>query len=334
MTYTSSSVNERKQGHSYENTDIPQSPAEKSETTKALSDVSQYTDVPAPLPGFLRNEEMLVAPTVSEDILTAAQLEESLCEVKPNTEVVTKPSLTSKVLCPTDDYVDPQDAKNMAAAKREHEKIAKKVSKGNSDSKPSPELTRNVARNDREDYTEVSDALPQGSFAKIDPKTMLYSGDFRNRTSSDTSPMLSSRSAESGKASNPSPKIEKKSNSLRGDRSKHAKTTKAITTPVRRRSTLQQKELVCFDPNTAGFKLAAKRTNSDGTPVPASETSDSQQNSPMSDPGQEFDKGFIQGGSHVYAAVDLKAKCRPDDDILRREGVGAPEHYIAPVPCN
>ena len=330
MAYTSSSVNERNRHRSYENTDIPQSPAEKSESNKAQSDVSQYTDVPAPLPGFLRNEEMLVAPTVSEDVITAAQLEESLSKV----EVKTKPSLTSKVSYPTDDYVDPQDAKNIMAAKREHEKMAKKVSKGSSDSKQSPELIRNLARNDREDYTEVSDALPQGAFTKIDAKAFLYSGDYRNRTSSDTSPMLSSRSAESGKASNPSPKIEKKSNSLRVDRSKRGKTTKEITTPVRRRSTLQQKELVCFDPNTAGFKLAPKRTNSDGTPMPTSENSDSQQNSPMSDPGQEFDKGFTPGGTHVYAAVDLKAKCRPDDDILRREGVGVPEHYNAPVPCN
>ena len=333
MTYNPSSANERNHHHSYENTDIAQNLAEKSESNKAQSDVSQYSDVPAPLPGFLRNEEMLVAPTVSEDVITAAQLEESLCKVEVKSAMVTKPSLTSKISLPTDDYVDPQDAKNIMAAKREHEKMAKKVSQGNSDGKPSPELIHNVSRNDREDYTEVSDALPQGAFAKIDPKAMLYSGDYRNRTTSDTSPMLSSRSAESGKASNPSPKIEKKSNSLRGDRSKHAKTTK-VTTPVRRRSTLQQKELVCFDPNTAGFKLAAKRTNSDGTPVPTSENSDSQHNSPMSDPGQEFDKGFIQGGAHVYAAVDLTAKCRPDDDILRREGVGVPEHYKAPVPCN
>ena len=101
----------------------------------------------------------------------------------------------------------------------------------------------------------------------------------------------------------------------------------------------QHKEEVSFDPNTFGFKLSAKRTNSDGSPALKQKRSDGQ-NSPVSDPGREFpvggttDEGFIEGGVHVYAAVDLKAKCRPEDDILRREGVGAPEHYNAPVTCN
>lgn len=303
--------------------------------TKAWQDSGPYTDISGPLPAFLRNEEMLLAPTVSLQIIAAAH-ESVEVDMKKEERVIHPPSIIRTCLS-NDDYVDPQDAKNEVAAMKQHEKIIKKVSKGY---KRTSDHSLPRALSDRDDYTTVSDALPKGDFERVERGVYFEK---RNRASSDASPMLSSRS-DSGKGSKcNSPK---KSNSVRNSKKpKHVINQQpSKTQPIRRRSTMQQKEFVSFDP-TSGFKLTAKRTNSDGVPTINSQTKSDGQESPVSDPGRSFtqhgyDEGFIEGfnatrnNAHVYAAVDLTAKCRPEDDLLRREGVGVPEHYIAPVTCN
>ena len=317
----------------YENTSLPTSPVQASYPaveTKAWSDIGQYTDIAGPLPGFLRNEEMLQVPTVDDEVIAAA-MNDSF--EKPPEDLDVKPTSKPRLSGPSDDYVDPQDAKNEAAALKGHQKVARMMSKGNQKAETKP--LHKIVSDSEGDYTTVSDALPKGTFEVVD-KHRLSVGDGRSRTSSDVSPMLSSRSADSGKYSNSSPSAQKKSQSLnrRNKRPQHIDVKQTKSQPMKRRSTTQQKEFVSFDPQT-GFKLAAKRTNSDGTPkVTANESADT---SPSSDPGKTFchpiaDEGF--SNVHVYAAVDLTAKCRPEDDMLRREGVGVPEHYIASVACN
>lgn len=316
----------------YENNSLPTTPIQTrppvNDEIKAWSDIGQYTDIPGPLPGFLRNEEMLQVPTVSNEIMAAAtndSVEKKLEEAKPM-------SKSSRQPAPFDDYVDPQDVKDEVAARKEHKKISKKMStKSSPESKPFQKIIPSDANGD---YTLVSDALPQGTFEKVN-KNIL--GGIRDRTSSDVSPVRSSRSGDSGKGSDSSPGLQKKSHSLnRKKRPQHVEVNVPSKSQLsKRRSTTQQKEMVSFDPQ-GGFKLTAKRTNSDGTPRTVRNEDDS---SPVSDPGrvlgQEEGEGYGDARKeqqHVYAAVDLTAKCRPEDDLLRRDGVGVPEHYT--VTCN
>ncbi|XP_003386056.1 PREDICTED: uncharacterized protein LOC100641375 [Amphimedon queenslandica] len=330
------------------NQSLPTSPAQAMApvpASKAWSDNGQYTDLTGPLPGFLRNEEMLLPPEATPELVAAAQVINEEKEEEEESKEVKK----TPVKKGSDDYVNPLDAKTEAAAMRQKEKIKQKVSQGLQQKRTS-DPQHSLSITDDGNYTIVSDALPKGDFERIEvgnssSRSRAYSDiDDPKRKSSHVS------GADSGKGSNtdsvesesPTPQI--RFHSTR-EKPKHlspqrpANEVKSNPIP-RRRSMAQHKEEVSFDPNT-GFKLSAKRTNSDGSPAMKQKRSEGQR-SPVSDPGHEFpagssvtDERFVEGGGvHAYATVDLKAKCRPEDDILRREGVGAPEHYNAPVPCN
>jgi hypothetical protein len=295
---------------------------------------------------------MLLAPVVSEDVIIAAQVQDEQvkeAESFPPPPPYQPPAEEVKVVMLSDDYVDPQDVKNQAEALKQHEKITKKLSMP-SQTSTDKKLSLPVVANTDGDYTMVSDALPSGAFEKIDMGGKRNSvGDKRIRTSSDASPMLSRKSNDSGKSSASSPSIKKKTQSLnRPSKPKHLvdnNQNASSSQPTKRRSTVQ-KEMVCFDPNTAGFKLSTKRTNSDGgttstntqTP-PISRESHSTQNSPVTNHNKTFDlvmsapdEGFIEN-AHVYAAVNLGIKYLPEGNILRREGVGPPDHFLASVAC-
>lgn len=312
---------------SYENAEIVQNSMEKS-TDLAWIDSGKYTDVSGPLPGFLRNEDMLVVPTVSEDVLTAARrdFEESYTLVSSKNE-----DLKPKNQSLDDTYMDPQDAMDKVFTTRTHEKLDKRVSKSThssdvSSDHSSPKSSKKIALSEREDYSEVSDALPESSFKKFQ--------EMRGRTTSDTSPMKGSPIKGS-----PSPNLKKKSQSLlHRQKPQHLVTTEGSSQPLKRRSSAQ-KELVSFDPDT-GFKLAAKRTSSDSAPRPSNtdvlinnttnSAPSSQQNSPTEDTKKKV-LDIFDGTGHIYAAVDITAKCRPEEDLIRREGVGTPDHYVACV---
>ena len=315
---------------SYENAEIVQNSVEKSTDPAAWIDSGKYTDVSGPLPGFLRNEDMLVAPTVSEDVLTAARrdFEESYTFVSSKNE-----DLKPKNHSLDDTYMDPQDAMDKIFTTRTHEKLDKRVSKSThssdiSSEHSSPKSSKKVALSEREDYSEVSDALPEGSFKKFQ--------EMRGRTTSDTSPMKGSPMKGS-----PSPNLKKKSQSmLHRQKPHHLVTSGGSSQPLKRRSSAQ-KELVSFDPDT-GFKLAAKRTSSDSAPRPSNtdglinNTTNSAPSSQQNSPTEETKKNVLDihvfdGAGHIYAAVDITAKCRPEEDLIRREGVGTPDHYVACV---
>lgn len=333
------------------NQSLPSSPAQTAPpviATKAWSDNGQYSDVTGPLPGFLRNEEMLVSPEATPELIAAAQLNDE-CEKKESEtkEVPIKNTPTKKGRGSTsEDYIDPRDAKSPASAMRHHEKIKNKISQGLQEKRASgePKCPAPIVADDG-NYSIVSDALPKGDFERVEmgSRSRAYSDDVIKGCHSnqpDSGKGSNKDSAESG-----SPELQKRFHSMK-EKPKHTSpvahklASEAKSQPItRRRSMAQHKEQVSFDPKTAGFKLSAKRTSSDGSPSLTQRKEG--QASPVSDPGRVLpgeggvtDEGFIEGGVHMYAAVDLKAKCRPEDDIMRREGVGVPEHYNAPVTCN
>ena len=301
--------------HSYENTKLEEIPMDDvPPPRKGTGEVSgNYTAVPDSLPAFLRNEDMLGLPEVSDDVVKTAQkdFDESyarLSMIKIDSNLGVEPG---------DDYMDPQDARDKACTTKTHEKLNKRVSKTKLTSEPpvtngtSSTTGKKAIMANREDYSMVSDALPDGSFSgKVAPSGVVA---FRPRTTSDTSPMKKM-----------TPNLKKKSDSMK----QPVHIRNPASQPLHRRSTA--KEMVTFDPK-AGFKLSAKRTASDGSPRTISHKEEEVQ--VKSAPHSPVDeKKTIQpdvGGKHVYAAVDLTAKCRPESDIIRREGVGTPDHYVA-----
>ncbi len=298
--------------HSYENTKMQDGAISELPPRKITGGDSSgnYTDVPDSLPAFLRNENMLMLPEFDEDEVKNAQ--------KDFDESYARLSMI-KIEDPTginDDYMDPQDARNKVSITKTPDKLGKRVSKrkgSNGGDGNSPASVGYITSN-REDYSLVSDALTDGSFEKV-ITTSSGSEEIRPRTTSDTSPMKKI-----------TPKLKKKSESLK--RPDHVGGVFSKSQPLKRRGTCT-KEVVTFDPK-AGFKLSAKRTASDGAPVTTRK--DFQTNSAPHSPIDEDDDTEIPsdiGGKHIYAAVDLSAKCRPESDIIRREGVGTPDHYVA-----
>ena len=261
---------------------------------------------------------MLMVPEVDDDIVKSAQkdFDESYARLS-----MIRTDYPQE--CDDDDYMDPQDARDKSSATKTHNKLDKRVSKSKrgsdggstASSSSTVESSKKLIMSNREDYSMVSDALPDGSFEKVKGAGGTPEG-HRTRTTSDTSPI---------KKQKRNPNLARKSESMkRPDHVGHSKSQ-----PLNRRSTA--KEMVTFDPK-AGFKLRAKRTVSDGTPQ-LTKVEDTQQES-NSAPHSPVDekKGVVLadvGGKHVYAAVDLTAKCRPETDIIRREGVGTPDHYVA-----
>ena len=278
-----------------------------------------YTVVPDSLPAFLRTDDMLMVPKVDNDTVKSAQKDFDESYARLSMIRTDYPPV-----CDDDDYMDPQDARDVSSITKTHDKLDKRVSRNKrgsdggstvSSSSTVESSKKLISMSNREDYSMVSDALPDGSFAKVKGAGGTPEG-HRTRTTSDTSPV---------KKQKRNPSLARKSESMK--RPGHVDQSKSQ--PLKRRSTA--KEMVTFDPK-AGFKLTAKRTVSDGTPQ-LSKVEDSQleSNSAPHSPVEEK-KGAVLadvGGRHVYAAVDLTAKCRPETDIIRREGVGTPDHYVA-----
>ena len=292
---------------SYENTQIQDISTLGLPPRKITGESSgNYTEVPDSLPAFLRNENMLMLPECDEVIVKTAQKDFDESYARLSMIKIDDPANSQ------DDYMDPQDARDRICTIKTHEKLGKRVSKSKGEGGNSPSYK--ISMDNHEDYTMVSDALPDGSFEKVGNDEIRV----RSRTTSDTSPMKKV-----------TPKLKKKSESLK--RPEHV--GGALTQPLKRRSTCT-KEIVTFDPK-AGFKITAKRTSSDGIPVGtrSKESTNSAPSSPIQEDESESPPGKDVGGKHIYAAVDLTAKCRPENDIIRREGVGTPDHYVASVAC-
>ena len=276
-----------------------------------------YTDVPDPLPAFLRNNEMLMVPEATEERVNQAQKDFDQSYARLSKVIPSDGNSNPPINSSDADYMDPQDARDKAATDKTHEKLDKRVSKSKHSSEArSSTTTHEVKRmpaDSREDYTLVSDALPEGPFS------IVMETNPRARTTSDVSPVK-----------RPNLNLKKKSESLK--RPEHFSDSKSQ--PVRRRSTA--KEMVTYDPK-AGFKLSAHRTSSDGTPqFMRHEAGDHLPSDPQVLAEEDKNSTHIPppdvGCKHIYAAVDLTAKCRPESDLIRREGVGTPpDHYVACV---
>ena len=283
----------------YENTEInadehrPEGPVSSGIPTTS----DNYNDVVGPLPSFLRSEDMLMTPAhVQQDQPVNAT------PLKVETPPINRRS----------DYMDPQDAKSSAVSKRMNEKLdemSKSVGK-----EPLEKLKKKPSPVDRVNYSEVLDALPRGmSVQKVGRDDVHAEAQMRSRTNSDAAVIL-------GPPGHKDDTYFKKTQSLRRDVSPNPPPAQL----GRRRSSARQKEMVTFDPTTAAFKLEKKCSHSDGG---SSKTSSSQ--SSPTEHVRPVDMFLEANAQHVYAAVDLSVKCRPDDDLLRREGVGTPDHYVA-----
>lgn len=303
--------------HSYENTNPQQqsTPEKRPQNTKdsiprkTIGETSgNYNVVPQSLPAFLRNDEMLSVPVVSDDVVKTAQKDFDESYARLSMIVVDKDG---------GDYMDPQDARNKTVTTKTHEKLDQRVSRSKQTSEANVGSMLPFTVANREDYSEVSDTLMnESTIVNLSNST---SSTFRPRTISDTSPVKKVAHDQVRKTFS----MKHRPNNVANAKSQ----------PLKRKSSA--KEVVTFDPK-GGFKLTAKRSSSDGVPqssiLPDPQTSSSDPQTPESNENKNLPSPSRDvGGKHMYAAVDLTAKCRPETDMVRREGVGTPDHYIACV---
>lgn len=311
---------------------------------KSLAESGKYTQVVAPLPANLRSEDMLMVPMLTDEQLDKC---ENMAR-EPIDFTAEPPSPTahsnhasdyvdpmdvrrpSNPLAGTNDYVDPSDSVIAQLAK-----MSGKKKRALSDGDRTPPAVCDVVPPSRDDYTEVSDALPEGKFERIGSQKM-YVLESRTQPSSETSPVLSARSAESGKTFQTSPGGKSKKLLLKTQSLYRSGPSNTISTSpagvLKRRSTSDNKEMVCFSPKS-GFKLESRNGSGGNTPegplASRKNSSEDAKHSPILSRKEVADDVFLEEGRHVYAAVDLTVKCRPRDDMVRKEGIGAPDHYVA-----
>ena len=327
----------------------------RAKTVESLAKSGKYTQVVAPLPANLRSEDMIMVPMVTEEQLTK-------CEnlIKEPTDLTAEPPSPTAAHSPrpsdaratskqpsscTSDYVDPVDARrpsNLAACSNNDESgvawaqaanaSGKKRTTSNADGSPCV-----VRPPGLDDYTQVSDALPENKFERVGSQR-VYKIESRTQPSSETSPVLSARSAGSGNMFQTTPggaesqKVQKSQSVHRKEPLDGADTSPAKM--LKRRSTSDNKEMVSFSPRT-GFKLESRSDGGSNSPEASSANKKSlgavarPMSSPVFSRRDIPDDVFTTSGQHEYAAVNLTAKCRPRDDLIRKEGVGTPDHYVA-----
>ena len=280
-----------------------------------------YTDVTGALPGFLRNDDMLMVQPVSEAVATAASMDKKTEQVPIQTIPASPKRWCSESYPPRGcTYASPQDAK--AETSRVHAELSKKVSLGRGKEAPSAPFLRSP--NDREDYTLVLDALPAGVFERVEARRSLPEI-MQRRSISEGSPVHSRKSAETSKSAEDSTsktnadfkKI--KTQSLRH----HSPKMEGGSSPLRRKSQ-PAKELVRFSPQT-GFKLAKE---AQAVPEVNGEETDG---SNESENRRVFDVPTGNVCKHSYALVDSTVKELPEGHQMRVEGIGAPKHYSVPL---
>ena len=309
----------------------PSSPTEKT--------ADAYTDVTGPLPGFLRSDDMLMVPTVTREVAAAAvqeeeKREEELIKALPGSPK--KPghcSLQTQSSPPANTYCDPLDVK--VEASLVHEELKKKVSSGKGMEKTSLTPLRTVAPSSRDDYSDVSDALPAGSYERIEGRKS-YPDEMRGRTTSDISPMLSMRSMETTKSAEAAATSSKansefmdlKTQSLHRRSPKKHREYHGNSPPRRKSHVAANKELVQFNPQKTGFKIAEQTMVEMNGKEREMNRNDGASRCLES---KEFEVAGDVGGKHTYAMVDSTVKVLPQGHEMRKEGIGTPQHYSVPL---
>ena len=188
-----------------EETNLASTPRSRAKTVESLAKSGKYTHVVAPLPANLRSEEMLMVPMVTEEQLTQCEN-----QIREPTDITAEPPSPTAARCPPprlndtrdpgnqpsscrSDYVDPMDARRpsnpLPSGDTNDSAVAwapvanvcgKKRASSSADCTPPV-----VCPPGHDDYTQVSDALPEGKFERIGSQKM-YMIESRTEPSSET----------------------------------------------------------------------------------------------------------------------------------------------------
>lgn len=213
---------------------IPLVSASPPASPHSLKSPDAYTEVSAPLPGHLRNDDMLMVKEVPADTevhpVAPAPTRNSNFSTTPVTSpqhhVVGKPGRVQGV----ETYSNPLDALS--------HKVKPPV-------KSSEHAINRVSAS--ENYSNVADALPEGEFARMGVRRSLPEVTSRSRTASDCSPLMT-RSVDTTRSAEDTPNTP-------SHRPFH-KTQSLHRKPDRKASRKKSnaKEVVEFSPKT-GFKI-------------------------------------------------------------------------------